>query len=101
MRPGASSGRGTICHRGLGPNAGPWRPDPFLRRCAPESPGPYSGDGTTSITNSTFEGLDKYTSCVQTALTIARGLGITLSQLFFGIEQEVSAPLSPKKAKDD
>ena len=35
---------------------------------------------------------------IQTALTIAKGLGISLSKLFSGIEEEVSAPISPTAA---
>ena len=41
----------------------------------PETLGPFSGDGVTNITNCTFEGLDKYSSSVQTALTIDNGYG--------------------------
>lgn len=33
---------------------------------------------------------------IQTALTIARGLGITLSKLLSGIEAEVGGPSQPK-----
>jgi transcriptional regulator with XRE-family HTH domain len=33
---------------------------------------------------------------IQTALTIGRGLGIPLSKLLSGIEEEIDAPVSPK-----
>jgi len=38
---------------------------------------------------------------IKTTLTMASCLGITLSQLLSGIEREVSAPPSQKKAKED
>lgn len=37
---------------------------------------------------------------IQTALTIARGLGISLSKLLSGIEEEISGPVSPTTASD-
>jgi transcriptional regulator with XRE-family HTH domain len=36
---------------------------------------------------------------IQTVLTVAKGLGITMSELFSGIEKQVESPKQPAKPK--